>query len=165
MFERGITPSVISRGNAAMSISLPEFNLHFLDSFLYIKTSLAKCCKLYNLKTCKGTFPLAANTDAFYESRSMPPFNLFINDSDSKEVINEKRIWYYNRKRKPWIFKDEISKQNLRQRRDFENKKRFFSQILLRRFLDLVQSDSQVHQRMVQIARSILLLFWKNSER
>ena len=111
MFDRGITPSVISRGNSAMSIVLQEYQIRFLDTFLYIKTSLAKCCSLYGLKTLKGTFPLAANHDFFYESQVIPPFKLFVNDGDSKEKIKEKRNWYYWRKKQPWIFKTEISKQ------------------------------------------------------
>ena len=112
MMERKMTPSVISRGNSIMSLSLNRLNIHFGDTFLYIKTSLAKCCKLYEIPLLKGTFPLAANLPEFYEAQTIPPFKFFINEGDDKKIIQEKKEWYQNKRRsKKWIFKDEISKK------------------------------------------------------
>ena len=112
MFERGITPSVISRGNMIMNMCIEEYNINFSDTFLYIKASLSKCCSLYNLTLKKGCFPLAANTETYYDEKKIPPLKLFIGDGDSKKVIEEKTKWYNSRRKRPWIFKTEICMQN-----------------------------------------------------
>ena len=110
MFERGITPAVISKGNAIMNLSVTEYNINFSDSFLYIKTSLSKCCKLYNLQTLKGTFPLAGNDVQYYEAETIPNFKLFLSENDSEQALKDKSEWYLIRKNQPWNFKKEICK-------------------------------------------------------
>ena len=110
MMERNITPSVITRGNGIMNMSLPSLNINFNDTFLYIKTSLAKCCKLYDIPMMKGIFPIKANVPAYYEARKIPPFKLFINDTDDENGINDKKKWYSSRRKRPWNFKEEICK-------------------------------------------------------
>ena len=93
-----------------MNLCVTEYNINFSDSFLYIKTSLSKCCKLYNLNTLKGTFPLAANDVQFYEAERIPSFELFVSENDSEQALNEKSKWYSTRKDQPWNFKNEICK-------------------------------------------------------
>ena len=108
MTERNMTPSIISRGNSLMNMSLPSLNINYNDTFLYIKSSLAKCCKLYDIPMMKGIFPVRANTPPYYETCKIPPFKLFVNENDEKKDMDEKKKWYEHRRKRPWIFKDEI---------------------------------------------------------
>ena len=161
MIERKITPSVISRGNAIMSLSLDKLNISFGDTFLYIKTSLAKCCKLYDISMLKGTFPLSANNPDYYEARTIPPFKYFINEGDSKIIIEEKKAWYQNKKRaKRWIFKDEISIKSLKIKLYNRYLLVFYFRILLLgRFVDIMQGCTEILLRMVPLASRILPIF------
>ena len=105
-----ITPSVLSKGNKLLCISINEFNIQFIDSIRYIKASLAKCCKVFKLSEKKGTFPLKANHRDYYNKNGIvPQFHLFINENDSQNVIEEKKQWYQNRKQSLWNFKKEIA--------------------------------------------------------
>jgi len=63
-----ISPDILSRGNKILQLSIPSFNIAFKDSFRYMKASLSKCCKLYNIDMEKGTFPLRYNRISNYES-------------------------------------------------------------------------------------------------
>ena len=109
LFNEGITPSVITKGNKILSMTVAELNIVFVDSIRYIKASLSKCCTLYNLNMKKGTFPVRANIIKFYTSTTIPPFEWFINENDSTEAIKEKQLWYLERRKKLWVFKDEIA--------------------------------------------------------
>ena len=52
---------------------------------------------------------MRANILKFYKSETIPPFEWFINENDSTEAIEEKRSWYLERRKKVWVFKDEIA--------------------------------------------------------
>ena len=109
MIERKLTPSILSRGNGILNMAVNDLNINFNDTYLYIKASLAKCCKLYEIPMLKGTFPHQANRSDFFSCTKIPPFKLFVNEGDGKKDIEEKKKWYESRRKKPWLFKTEIS--------------------------------------------------------
>ena len=129
LFEQGITPSIVSKGNKILKLRVDEYDISFLDSYRYIKSSLAKCCKMYQLDMRKGFFPVRANRPLFYNackiffcsrhnptpplsptfSASIPAFNWFVNENDSHQAVEEKRKWYLERKSSSWIFDKELA--------------------------------------------------------
>ena len=66
-----MTPSIISKGNKILKLDIEEWNIAFLDSYKYIKASLAKCCKMYQIDMKKGFFPHLANREHYYNSGNM----------------------------------------------------------------------------------------------
>lgn len=98
----GLNPQIISKGNNIVSLTLPSYNVVFLDSFKYLSTSLSNLAKQYKIPEEKGFFCHEFNKiDYSYGSpynriyENLPPLELFINPwIDDEQTINKKKEWH-----------------------------------------------------------------------
>ena len=108
MLKYGITPNILCSGHKILQLTLPEFGQTYIDSFKYVKTSLGKAAKTFGLELTKGTFPVRYNLVEHYLAEEIPSFHWFVNENDDKDAIEDKKKFWLERRKKKWIFKEEL---------------------------------------------------------
>ena len=108
LLKYNISPEILSRGRKVLKLSIPEFNITFIDSFRYIKSSLAKAAKTFDLNIGKGEFPVRFNSRSNYNAVEIPPFPWFVNENDNEKTVEEKKQFWLERKKRPWNFCEEF---------------------------------------------------------
>ena len=109
LLKFGITPDILCRGHKVLVLHIREFAISFMDSFKYVKTSLARAAKTFGLPIEKGKgFPVRFNSRKNYNVQTIPPFPWFVNENDSEMAVKEKKEFWLKRKQEPWIFCEEL---------------------------------------------------------
>ena len=110
LYHRNISPTLLCKGSRILNLTIDKHNITFIDSYKFIRASLSKCAKLFNLKSIsKGDFPIRANSENFYNTHSIPAFHWFLKDNESPGDRARKMSWWKIRKKSAWHFNVEIS--------------------------------------------------------
>ena len=109
-FANGLTPSVVTRGNKILSMTIPSLNLVIIDSLQYAHTSLSKLAARYGLSQ-KGHFPHHFNKAENYTYRgNVPPIEAFCGEGSTEKQREEISTYVKSLEGEVWDFKDEIHK-------------------------------------------------------
>lgn len=105
--KRNIVPKTVMNGNKIITMEIEEFNIKFVDSFLFLSMRLSAFPKALGIKdAAKGYHPYRF-TDLTYvgEMISTDYFDLAAEGSDERKKFDE---WYNLKCEKTYTFADEI---------------------------------------------------------
>ena len=104
--ENGVKYDVILRGAKILSMTIPMFNIKFIDSLNFIPMSLAKFPQTFGMsELCKGYFPHLFNRE---ENRNyvgpIPPEPYYAPNSMKPETRKAFRAWHKEQRDNDYIF-------------------------------------------------------------
>jgi hypothetical protein len=111
-YSHGISPKLITRDMRILQLTIPTFNITFIDSMQYISGSLDSLTKTFHLGVSKGFFPHNFNVPENYEyDGECPSLSAFDSFNDSEDAIKSKLSFVNKLKSEQykWNFKHEIS--------------------------------------------------------
>ena len=92
----GHTPRILPQGQGILQLTVPEFNITFLDTFKFFPQKLETLPKRFQLDEFKGFFSHTSNIPANWGILRRHPFPLeaYYNERDSDHVKQEKAKWW-----------------------------------------------------------------------
>ena len=102
--ENGVKYEVILRGAKILSMTIPMFNIKFIDSLNFIPMSLAKFPQTFGMsELCKGYFPHLFNREENYVG-PIPPEPYYTPNSMKPKVREAFHIWHKEQRNSEYIF-------------------------------------------------------------